>query len=175
MRRDIRIERRYRHSPEAVWRWLANRDAMADWLMPNTFEPVVGHRFEFRTKPAPGFDGIVHCQVRELDPPRRLTFTWVGGGIDTVVSFDLIPDGGGTLLRLSHTGFGGAKGVLLSYMLGNGWNGMLTRKLPALLDADTADLSNLTGPEGPGYARPEDSGCGDKTRFWRLFDRVFSR
>ena len=29
------------------------------WLMDNDFEPVVGHRFTFRTEPTRGFDGIV--------------------------------------------------------------------------------------------------------------------
>jgi len=36
---------------------------MADWLMPNDFQPRLGHKFQFRTKPAPGFDGIVNCEV----------------------------------------------------------------------------------------------------------------
>jgi uncharacterized protein YndB with AHSA1/START domain len=160
--RDIRIERRYPHPPEAVWRWLANREAMAEWLMPNTFEPVAGHRFEFRTRPAPGFDGIVHCEVIEITPPRRLAFTWAGGGIDTVVTFDLVPELDGTRLVLTQAGFAGAKGVILSFMLGNGWNAMLGKKLPRLLASREPAMS----PEGCGH---------DKSLFWRIFDRVFSR
>ncbi len=39
-------------------------------VMPNNFEPHVGHEFQFRTKPAPGFDGIVNCVVLEVEPPR---------------------------------------------------------------------------------------------------------
>jgi uncharacterized protein YndB with AHSA1/START domain len=148
-----------------VWRWLADRDAMAQWLMPNDFEPRVGHQFTFRTKPAPGFDGIVHCRVLEVDPPRRLAFTWAGGGIDTVVTFTLEADGSGTVLRLTHAGFSGPKGVLLSYMLGNGWKGMLTRKLPKLLER----------PAGSERPVPAASGCEEKTRFWRWFDRLSSR
>lgn len=165
MKRDIQIERRYPHSPHVVWRWLANREAMADWLMPNTFEPVVGHRFEFHAKPAPGFDGIVRCKVLELDPPKRLAFTWAGGGIDTVVTFDLSSVEGGTRLTLSQTGFRGPKGVLLSYMLGNGWKAMLERRLPRLLAASNGTVPPVTGP-GRG---------ADKSMFWRVFDRVFSR
>ena len=130
--------------------------------MPNTFEPRVGHRFEFRTKPAPGFDGIVRSQVIALDPPRTLAFTWTGGGIDTVVRFELEAIGTGTRLRLTHSGFEGAKGVLLSVMLGNGWKGMLNRGLPRVLEAAAS-----RAPGAPG--------CAQKTLFWRLFDRVFSR
>jgi uncharacterized protein YndB with AHSA1/START domain len=162
--RTIHLVRRYPYSPETVWRWLANREAMSEWLMPNTFEPVIGHCFEFRTRPAPGFDGIVRCKVLELDPPKRLAFTWVGGGIDTVVTFALTPDRDGTVLTFSHARFNGVKGVMLSYMLGNGWRSMLDGTLPKLLER--------------AAGRPADSeeGCGeDKSRFWRLFDRVFSR
>jgi uncharacterized protein YndB with AHSA1/START domain len=162
MKRHVKIERRYTHPPEAVWRWFATSDAMAEWLMPNTFVPRLGYRFELRTKPAPGFDGIVRCEVLEIDPPNRLAFTWVGGGLNTIVRFELQPAAGGTILRLSHDGFSGPKGVLLSYMLGNGWKGMLAGKLPSLLD-------RANGEESSG------AGCGEKTLFWRLFDRVFSR
>jgi len=165
MKRDITIERHYPHRPDAIWRSLANREAMAEWLMPNTFEPRVGHRFEFRARPAPGFDGIVRSQVITLDPPRTLAFTWTGGGIDTVVRFELEAVGAGTRLRLTHSGFAGPKGVLLSFMLGNGWKGMLDRGLPRVLDAAASAAPGASGTPG----------CAQKTLFWRLFDRVFSR
>ena len=50
--RSIRIERVYRYPRLMVWKAIANREALADWLMPNDFEPVQGHEFTFRTKPA---------------------------------------------------------------------------------------------------------------------------
>jgi len=39
--------------------------------MPNDFKPVVGHAFTFRTEPVSqhGFDGVVHCEVLDLEPP----------------------------------------------------------------------------------------------------------
>ena len=164
MKRDIRIERRYPHRPDVVWRWLSDSEAMAEWLMPNSFKPVIGHRFEFRTKPAPGFDGIVHCQVLELVPSQRLAFTWAGGGIDTVVTFALAADGEGTKVVFSQTGFSGPKGLMLSYLLGSGWKAMLGKKLPRLLDSSN------------GRPSAQEGGCGeDKSTFWRIFDRIFSR
>ena len=35
--------RRPCHPIERVWRALTDREALAQWLMPNDFEPVVGH------------------------------------------------------------------------------------------------------------------------------------
>lgn len=80
---------------------------MKQWMMPNDFQPKLGHRFTFRRPPIPqlNFDGISHCEVTVLEPPERLEFTFVGGGLDTVVRFRLVPQGQGTHLFFEHAGF----------------------------------------------------------------------
>ena len=134
MIRDLQFELVYAHPPEKVWRALTNPSALAQWLMPNNFEPRVGHKFEFRTKPAPGFDGIVHCEVLELNPPKRLVYSWSGGGLHTQVVWTLEVAPEGTKLRLDHTGFRGLRGWMTSRMLGKGWRSkILVQNLPALL------------------------------------------
>ena len=95
MKADIDITVSYPHPPGRVWAALTSSEALAAWLMPNDFEPVVGRRFTFRTRPAPGFDGIVRCEVLELDPPRRMVWSWAGGNIDTTVIFTLEATAGG--------------------------------------------------------------------------------
>jgi uncharacterized protein YndB with AHSA1/START domain len=102
--------------------------------MANDFEPRVGHRFEFRTKPQPGWSGIVNCEVLDVDPPRRLVHTWRNENVDTVVTFTLSPTDGSTNLRLEHTGFKGMRTVMVSFILGSGWKGMVRKGLPAVLD-----------------------------------------
>ena len=124
----------YPHPPERVYRALTDREALAAWLMPNDFEAKVGHHFTFRTDPAPGFDGIVRCEVLELDPPRRVAYSWRGGPLDTVVRFTLEPVPGGTRLRFEHTGFEGVRPLLISLLMRSGWKKMFRRLLPAVLD-----------------------------------------
>lgn len=137
--RTLVLERELPHPPDKVWRALTQGALIAEWLMPNDFQPRVGHRFTFRTKPAPGFDGVVHCEVIALDPPRRLAYTWKGGGIDTIVTFTLEPDAGGTKLVLEHTGFRGARATMVSVILGRGWRkSILPHRLPAVLDRRAA-------------------------------------
>src|SRR5882672_8213988 len=132
MKKDIHIEETYPYPPERIWRALTNSDAMADWLMPNTFDPKIGCRFQFRTKPAPGFDGIVNCEVLELDAPNKLVFSWCGGGLNTVVRFNLEAVAEGTHLRFEHTGFSGMKGVMVSTILAKGWKSkILSHNLPS--------------------------------------------
>jgi uncharacterized protein YndB with AHSA1/START domain len=118
--------------PEQVWGAITHRDALAEWMFPNDFEPRVGHHFTFRVPPKPeaNFDGLtVHCEVLECEPPSRLVFTWSAGGavVDTRVSFLLEPEGSGTRLVFEHFGFD------LSHPFGNqafkgaefGWARML--------------------------------------------------
>lgn len=107
MTESIRREIVFPQSREEVWRALTDSAALAEWLMPNDFEPRVGHRFTFRTQPNPqfGFDGIVHCEVIECAPPSRLAYSWVGGGLDTRVSYRLEPDGDGTRVFFEQSGF----------------------------------------------------------------------
>lgn len=82
-RRAIRVSREYAVSPERLWRAISERDQIARWLMPNDFEPRVGHRFTMKSDPAPGFDGRVECEVLALEPPTRMIWGWRGGPIDT--------------------------------------------------------------------------------------------
>jgi uncharacterized protein YndB with AHSA1/START domain len=121
MRRDLEFEHDYPFPIEDVWWALTDPVALGEWLMPNDFQPVVGHRFQFRTKPAPGFDGVVHCEVLRLERLHVLSYSWRGGGIDTVVTFTLRSVPGGTSLRLEHRGFEGIRGLMASLFLGSGW------------------------------------------------------
>jgi uncharacterized protein YndB with AHSA1/START domain len=105
----IRRELLFPQPPPQVWRSIADREALADWLFPNDFEPRVGHRFTFNVPPNPRLtNGLtVHCEVLECDPPKRLVFTWSAGGavVDTRVSFQLEPNADGTRLSFEHSGF----------------------------------------------------------------------
>jgi len=112
--RNIVVEGVLPHAPEIVWKTLTSTDLIARWLMPNDFELVVGKRFNFRTKPMGDWDGVVHCEVLEVVPNRKLVYSWKGGAdtnpeygskLDTVVTWTLTPVAGGTRLRLVHAGF----------------------------------------------------------------------
>lgn len=134
MKGAIVFETVYPHPPERIWRALTDPKALAEWLMENDFEPRVGHHFRFRAQPQPGWDGIVHCEVLEVDPPRRLRYTWAGGGNETVVTLTLAPVAEGTRLRLEHSGFQGLKGTLTKFILARGWRKKILRvALPRVL------------------------------------------
>ena len=136
---SIVIDMFYPHPLQKVWEALTQSEALGVWLMPNDFEPRLGHEFTFRVAPGQGWSGTIACQVIELTDLQRLAFTWRGDGMnyDTLVTFTIEPAEGGTHLRLEHSGFasGGQIGFSVRDMLASGWNSRILReKLPNYLD-----------------------------------------
>ncbi|MET0135121.1 MAG: SRPBCC domain-containing protein [Kibdelosporangium sp.] len=133
---DIHTDAFLPHPPERVWRALTDPALLAAWLMPNDFLPRVGHRFTFRTAPAPGFDGVVRCEVLDLRPLELLRISWAGGpGVDTTVTWRLVAEGRGTRLFLRHEGFDETdpRQQAVWRLLDGGWRSHLARRLESLL------------------------------------------
>lgn len=132
---SIRIERRYSHPIDKVWRALTDPTLVSQWLMPTDLRAEEGHSFTFTTQPRPGFDGVVHCRMVTVNRPSRLVYTWVGGGIDTVVRFDLeIMGPTSTLLRFEQTGFSGLyASIVARSILSMGWKKLLGSKMQTIL------------------------------------------
>jgi uncharacterized protein YndB with AHSA1/START domain len=92
--RSIALEYDLPHPPVKVWRALTDPR----------------HSFTFKAEPTPWWDGIVRCEVLEMDLHKRLRYSWRSGPesspLDTVVTWTLTPTrSGGTRLALEHSGF----------------------------------------------------------------------
>jgi uncharacterized protein YndB with AHSA1/START domain len=88
----IRIERRFAHPPERVWKAVSEPTGLAAWF-PATVE------IDLRLGGRVGFSFGEDGEVTALDPPRLLAFTWGG----ELLRFELEPEGDGTRFRLVHT------------------------------------------------------------------------
>ena len=97
---------------ERVWAYLTESDLRRKWLAAGSMEMKVGAPFEFvwrnseLTDP-PGLrpEGMgeehrMQSRITELDPPRKLSFTWGKGSGD--VTFTLEPRGERVLLTVIH-------------------------------------------------------------------------
>lgn len=98
--RSVIVEREIAHPPEKIWRALTQPHLIEEWLMKNDFEPVVSHRFELRAD-----WGAVACRVLEIEPHRKLSYTWDAFGLESVVTWILTPTSTGTHLRMEQSGF----------------------------------------------------------------------
>jgi uncharacterized protein YndB with AHSA1/START domain len=103
--RTLVIERVFPHPPEKLWRALTESPLIAQWLMKNDFEPVVGRKFQLRADPVPNWNGVVDCEVLVVDPLKRLSYSWGSLGLGSVVLFTLTPEKGGTHVRMEQSGF----------------------------------------------------------------------
>ncbi|MEX0899502.1 MAG: SRPBCC domain-containing protein [Gammaproteobacteria bacterium] len=148
-----------KHPPAAVWTALTNPKALAEWLMPNNFEPRVGYIFRFHVDPMPGFSGITECEVLEVEPERRLVYTWTVLPKDETtprpppmrIEWTLEPIEEGTRLVLLQTGVE-ALSFWWRFSMSMGWNRMLRKLLPRVVDR--------VGPGGfnPGAVTKRDYG-----------------
>ncbi len=109
--RSLVVEREMPHPPEKIWRALTQGPLIEEWLMKNDFQPVVGHRFNFRATPMPHWNGVTDCEVLVVEPNERLSYSWnasggeAAGGLKTVVTWTLTPTKGGVLVRMEQSGF----------------------------------------------------------------------
>jgi uncharacterized protein YndB with AHSA1/START domain len=97
---SVVVEREIPHPPEKIWRALTQPHLVEEWLMKNDINPVVGHRFNLRAS-----WGVVDCQVLAVEPNKTLSYTWGSLGLETVVTWTLIPTRTGTHLRMEQLGF----------------------------------------------------------------------
>jgi uncharacterized protein YndB with AHSA1/START domain len=92
MQKEIKHQFLFPQQPEVVWDYLTDSALLAQWLMPNDFKPIVGHKFQFGAKPKIplGFDGRIYCEVLEIIPSRKLVYSWKGGWGKTTLRLTLL-------------------------------------------------------------------------------------
>lgn len=95
---------------ERVWSYLTKSELRRQWLAAGDMELTLGAPFELTWRndelaapPSPRPPGFseehrMESRLTELDPPRRLAFTWGGGE----VGFSLEPIGDKVLLTVIH-------------------------------------------------------------------------
>jgi uncharacterized protein YndB with AHSA1/START domain len=141
---DLVVERFVGAPPADVFRYLADSEYWTRWQgVAANHDPRPGGLF--RLQMANGT--IARGQFVELDPPRRVVFTW--GWVDhpglppgsTTVEIELTPVEDGTLIRLTHRGLPPDEVELHR----QGWDYYLPRLGAVSTGADP-------GPDQPGAA-----------------------
>jgi uncharacterized protein YndB with AHSA1/START domain len=99
---ELVFERRLKMPPEKVWAALTLPERVADWLTTAVIDLRVGGRFELYWD---AHDYRMVGTITELDPPRLIAWTWPSDQHpDSVVRFELAPDGDGCRLTLTQSG-----------------------------------------------------------------------
>lgn len=99
---DLLLDFQFKSPIDKVWDALTHSDTLAQWVMENNFRPIVGYKCQFRNE-AIGL--VVNSEVLVVEKPYKLSYTWVGGPIKTIVTWTLRQEDDTTHLHLEHTGF----------------------------------------------------------------------
>lgn len=82
----MKLQRTYAHPPDVVWEALTDPRAIRQWWVDTDFRPEPGATFFFQDTPQGSWDGRVEGRVLEVEPGRRVRFSWSGGGHETEVT-----------------------------------------------------------------------------------------
>lgn len=124
---------------DRVWAFLTNPEKIATWLMDSDLEAEEGARFKFSAPASGQWDGKIYCEIKDVIENEHLSYTWNANdiGSETLVTFDLKPDGKGTRLTLTHSqmedAMAGAAGRHAA-----GWTNCLKALANALCGTDPA-------------------------------------
>ena len=100
------IERTFNAPVARLWKALTDADEMRVWYFDlKEFKPEVGFEFEFIVE----HEGARYhhlCKITEVIPQKKIAYTWryAGEEGDSLVTFELFPDGEKTRLKLTHEG-----------------------------------------------------------------------
>jgi uncharacterized protein YndB with AHSA1/START domain len=137
MARSIEREIRVEATPEVVYEVVSSPEHLREWWPDEVdLKPVPGATGTVGFRQAEGTK-VVPVTVVEAEPPRRFVFRWdyddetATPENSLLVTFDLVPVDGGTLLRFAETGWDeAAKSDAQLEDHTNGWNYFLPRLTP---------------------------------------------
>lgn len=152
----LRLDVDLSHPQDQVWRALTESGPLNEWFQPLTGWPetgategTVGHVFP---------TGELHSfapfelELIDLRPPHRLTFRWRGEDFHSEATWEITPIGRGCRLSLRQTGFLGSQEALRRAELFDGYQLMLTQRLPAALDRLAGVSARVAAPPMPQAA-----------------------
>lgn len=102
----IIIERIYDVPVKKVWKALTDKTEMKKWYFDvSAFKPDVGFEFHF-TGGSENKTYLHLCKITEVIPEKKLSHTWRYDGYkgNSLLTFELFPEGDKTRLKLTHSG-----------------------------------------------------------------------
>jgi len=101
------VERTFKATISTVWKAISDRDEMKKWYFDLAeFKAEKGFTFQFVGGPEDGIQYTHACEVTEVIPEKKLTYSWRYEGYEGIsyLTFELSSIGNETLLKLTHTG-----------------------------------------------------------------------
>ncbi|MBK9023007.1 MAG: SRPBCC domain-containing protein [Saprospiraceae bacterium] len=138
--KPIIIERTFKTTPSKLWNALTDNKEMKHWYFNlEDFRAEVGFQFQFSGGPSPDKQYLHLCEVTEVIPEQKLTYSWKYKGFAGIsyVSFELFPDGENTKLKLTHEGlesFPNENADFARHNFEEGWDSIINESLQKYLE-----------------------------------------
>jgi uncharacterized protein YndB with AHSA1/START domain len=100
------VERVFNTPVDHLWRAITDAGEMKKWYFDiKDFKAKKGAKFDF-TVEHKGFKYVHLCEVKEVIVHKKLAYSWryQGHAGDSLVTFEIFPEGHLTRLRLTHSG-----------------------------------------------------------------------
>ncbi len=136
----IVLERTFNAPIAKVWKAITDKDEMKSWYFDLAeFKAEVGFQFQFSAGERPEKQFLHLCEVTEVVPEKRLTYSWRYDGYEgnSLVTFELFEQGDSTLLRLTHMGLESFPQATNDFARENfvaGWNHIINISLKEYLE-----------------------------------------
>jgi uncharacterized protein YndB with AHSA1/START domain len=136
----IVLERILNASISKVWKAITDKDEMKNWYFDlEEFKAEPGFKFQFLGGPDPDKQYLHLCEVTEVIPQKKLTYSWCYHGYTGIsyVTFVLFDQGHNTLLRLTHKGIETFPKENADFAIKNfeeGWNEIIHTSLKNYLE-----------------------------------------
>jgi uncharacterized protein YndB with AHSA1/START domain len=110
---SLRFTRQYPHPREKIFRAWTDAQALKRWFLPTAehrctyaaIDPRVGGHYRITVEAPDGLRHTVSGVYSEVEPPRRLVFTWIWENkpeVESLVTVELREHPQGTELTLTH-------------------------------------------------------------------------
>ncbi len=136
----IVLERLFNAPASKVWKAITDKNEMKNWYFDLAeFKPETGFKFQFTGGPSPDRQYLHLCEITEVIPEKKLTYSWRYEGYagNSFVTFELFEQENNTLLKLTHKGIETFPVENPDFAIGNfveGWNDIIHKSLKEYLE-----------------------------------------
>ncbi len=105
--KPFQIERRFQVPVQTVWKAITEKEEMKKWYFDlKEFITEPGFEFHFESGPSPERMYLHVCEIREVIPGKKLSYSWRYDGYpgNSLVTFELFREENHTRVRLTHDG-----------------------------------------------------------------------
>jgi len=136
----IVIERVFDAPISKVWSAITDKNEMKNWYFDLAeFNAEPGFKFQFTGGPTPEKQYLHLCEITEVIPEKKLTYSWRYNGYagNSFVTFELFEQGNKTRVKLTHKGLETFPEENPDFARGNfeeGWNEIINVSLKTFLE-----------------------------------------